>query len=74
MIAEGDRVVVRQTWTGTQRGEFMGMPATGKSVSWGVIDIVRLADGKAAEHWGQMDAMGLMMQLGAIPAPGGAAA
>lgn len=70
MIAEGDRVVVRQTWSGTQKGEFMGVPATGKRISWGVIDIVRYADGKVAEHWGQMDAMGMMMQLGAIPAPG----
>ncbi len=52
----------------------MGVPGTGKRVSWGVIDIVRLADGKIAEHWGQMDAMDLMMRLGAIPAPGGAAA
>lgn len=67
IVAEGDRVVVRQTWSGTHRGEFMGIPATGRQVSFGVIDILRMADGKCVEHWGQMDSMGLMMQLGAIP-------
>ena len=70
ILAEGDKVVVRQTWSGTQKGEWMGVPPTGKSVSIGVIDIIRLADGKVVEHWGQMDSMGMMMQLGAIPAPG----
>jgi steroid delta-isomerase-like uncharacterized protein len=68
MIAEGDKVVIRQTWSGTQKGEFMGIPPTGKSVSIGVIDIIRMADGKVMEHWGQMDSMGMMQQLGAIPA------
>ena len=68
MIAEGDKVVIRQTWSGTQQGEFMGIPPTGKSVSIGVIDIIRMADGKVMEHWGQMDSMGMMQQLGAIPA------
>jgi len=70
MVAEGDKVVVRSTWTGTQNGEFMGMPPSGRSISFGVIDIVRFADGKFAEHWGQMDGMRMMQQLGAIPAPG----
>jgi steroid delta-isomerase-like uncharacterized protein len=68
IIAEGDKVVIRQTWSGTQKGEFMGIPPTGKSVSIGVIDIIRMADGKVMEHWGQMDSMGMMQQLGAIPA------
>lgn len=68
IVAEGDKVVIRQTWSGTQKGEFMGVPPTGKSVSFGVIDIIRIAGGKAVEHWGQMDSMGLMQQLGAIPA------
>jgi len=70
MIAEGDKVVVRMTWTGTQKGEFMGIPPTGKSVSIEVLDIVRAAGGKLVEHWGQMDNMGMMQQLGVIPAPG----
>ena len=66
MIAEGDKVVIRQTWSGTHKGEFMGIPPTGKSVSFGVIDILRMAGGKCVEHWGQMDSMSLMQQLGAI--------
>jgi steroid delta-isomerase-like uncharacterized protein len=70
IIAEGDKVVVRMTWSGTQKGEFMGIPPTGKSVSIGVFDIVRIAGGKLVEHWGQMDNMGMMQQLGVIPAPG----
>jgi steroid delta-isomerase-like uncharacterized protein len=70
VIAEGDKVVVRQTWSGTHRGEFMGVPPTGKSVSFVVFDVLRMAGGKVAEHWGLLDAMGLMQQLGAIPTPG----
>ncbi|KRT73352.1 MAG: hypothetical protein XU12_C0010G0090 [Deltaproteobacteria bacterium CSP1-8] len=69
-IAEGDKVAVRCTWSGTHEGEFMGIPPTGKSVSFGVIDIVRIAGGKVVEHWGQMDAMRMMQQLGAISTPG----
>jgi steroid delta-isomerase-like uncharacterized protein len=69
MLAEDDKVVVRMTWSGTHKGEFMGVPATGKRVSIGVIDIIRITNGKVVEHWGQMDAMGLMQQIGAIPAP-----
>jgi predicted ester cyclase len=48
----------------------MGIPPTGKSISFGVIDIMRIAGGKCVEHSGQMDSMGMMQQLGAIPAPG----
>jgi steroid delta-isomerase-like uncharacterized protein len=70
MIAEGDKVVIRMNWSGTQKGEFMGVPPTGKSVSFEVLDIIRVAGGKFVEHWGQMDSMGMMQQLGAAPAPG----
>jgi steroid delta-isomerase-like uncharacterized protein len=71
IVAEGDKVVVRQTWSGTHTGgEFMGVPASGKAVSVGVIDIIRIAGGKFVEHWGQMDSMGMMQQLGAVPTPG----
>ena len=70
LVAEGDKVVIRQTWTGTHKGEFMGVPPTGKSVSFGVIDILRIAGGKVVEHWGLMDSMSLMQQLGAGPMPG----
>lgn len=68
-LAEGDKVVVRMTWSGTHKGEFMGVPASGKRVTIGVIDIIRITNGKFVEHWGQMDGMGLMQQIGAIPAP-----
>ena len=70
VVAEGDRVVIRKTFRGTQTGEFMGMPPTGKSISVGVIDIFRIAGGKIVEHWGLADMMGMMQQLGAMPAPG----
>jgi steroid delta-isomerase-like uncharacterized protein len=69
IVAESDKVVIRMTWSGTHKGEFMGIPATGKRVSFGVIDIMRIAGGKLVEHWGQTDTMGMMQQLGAIPAP-----
>jgi steroid delta-isomerase-like uncharacterized protein len=69
VVAEGDRVVLRMTWTGTHKGQFMGIPPTGKSISFEVIDIIRVAGGKFVEHWGQMDNTGLMPQLGAVPAP-----
>lgn len=69
-IAEGDRVVVRSKWSGTHQGEFMGVPPTGKSVTFPVIDIGRVEYNKVVEHWGQADLMGLLMQIGAIPAPG----
>jgi steroid delta-isomerase-like uncharacterized protein len=64
MIAEGDKVVVRMTWTGTQQGEFMGMPPSGKPMSIGVIDIFRMEKGKLVEHWGLSDTMSMMEQLG----------
>lgn len=70
VIAEGDKVVVRSTWSGTHKGEFMGIPPTSKSVSFGVFDTMRIAGGKFVEHWGQMDTMGMMQQLGVTPAPG----
>ncbi len=72
VIASGDKVVARVRVTGTNQGEFMGMPATGKSIDLEAIDIARFGDdGKAVEHWGAMDVMEMMQQLGAVP--GGAA-
>jgi len=70
LIAEGDEVVLHMTWTGTHEGEFMGIPPTGKRISINVIDILGLAEGKFVEHWGVMDSMAMMQQLGVIPAPG----
>lgn len=70
LIAEGDEVVLHMTWTGTHKGEFMGIPPTGKRISINVIDILGIAEGKFVEHWGVMDSMALMQQLGVVPAPG----
>jgi steroid delta-isomerase-like uncharacterized protein len=69
MVAEGDKVVLRLTWSGTQEGEFMGMPPSGKRFSISVFDILRIDGGKIVEHWGQMDQMAMMQQLGAMPGP-----
>ena len=70
LIAEGDKVVARLTVRGTQQGAFMGIPPTGKHVTVTGIDINRLAGGKSVEHWLNMDTLGLLQQLGVIPAPG----
>jgi steroid delta-isomerase-like uncharacterized protein len=67
LIAEGDKVVGRYTFRGTHQGEFMGVPATGKVVTWTGIYISRIAGGKFVEDWESFDALGLMQQLGAIP-------
>jgi steroid delta-isomerase-like uncharacterized protein len=70
LIAEGDRVVSRERITGTHRGNYMGMPATGKRVEYNEIVIGRFADGRIVETWGVVDVLSLMRQLGAIPAGG----
>ena len=68
VLASGDKVVARVRVTGTHQGEFMGMPATGKSIDAQAIDIVRFGDdGLAHEHWGVFDTMAMMEQLGAVP-------
>jgi len=70
LIAEGDKVVERFTLVGTHKGEFMGIPASGKQIRVTGMSIFRIANGKIVEHWGENDAMGLLMQLGVLPAPG----
>ncbi len=68
ILTSDDKVVSRSRVSGTNKGEFMGMPATGKSINVQAIDIVRFGnDGLAAEHWGVMDMMSIMQQLGALP-------
>ena len=68
VIAGGDRVVVRGRWTGTHQGPFMGMPATGKRIEVPFIDIMRMGDdGLGHEHWGVLDSLAMMQQLGAVP-------
>jgi steroid delta-isomerase-like uncharacterized protein len=67
VLVSGDKVVARARTTGTHRGEFMGMPATGKNFDVQVIDILRFGDdGLVHEHWGVFDALAMMQQLGAI--------
>ena len=69
VIASGAKVVVRARYTGTNQGEFMGMPATGKSVDVQLVDIFRLGDdGLVHEHWGVFDDLAMMQQLGVVPA------
>ena len=66
-VCEGDKVVSRFEWTGTHKAEFMGVPATGRQVRvWGVV-IDRLEAGRIKDTRILMDALGLMMQLGALP-------
>ncbi|MGY1898767.1 ester cyclase [Nocardia gipuzkoensis] len=67
VIAEGDKVVFRNTVTGTHQGEYRGLPPTGKSVTYNEIFIVRFADGRIAEIWGVVDVFAQMRQLGVIP-------
>ena len=69
VIVEGDKVVTRKTFAGTQRAEWMGVPASGRQISFGGIDIVRIAGGRVVEHWGEFDMLTLVQQIGAPPAP-----
>jgi len=68
VFASGSKVVARVKYTGTNRGDFMGMPATGKHVDVQLIDMFLFGDdGLVREHWGVMDALAMMQQLGAVP-------
>ena len=67
IFAEGDKVVVRTTYSGTHQGEFHGIAPTGKDVVFTGICIFRIADGKIAEIWTEYDVLGLMQQLGVMP-------
>jgi steroid delta-isomerase-like uncharacterized protein len=69
-VAAGDKVAARVTFRGTHRGAFQGIPPTGKQVTFSAIEFNRMEDGKVAEHWVELDLLGLLQQLGAIPTPG----
>jgi predicted ester cyclase len=72
LIQDDDLVVAHTTFIGTHKGEFLGIPPTGKKVEVNNIDIVRVTDdGKATEHWGIIDTAALMQQLGIAPPTGG---
>ena len=64
MVAEGDKVFVRATMTGTHTGDFFGMAPTGRSMSVAFADFVRFEQGRVAEHWGVTDTATMMEQLG----------
>ena len=68
-VAEGDRVVVRLTFTGTHTGPWMGIPPTGKPVTVKGMALYRLQDGKIVEQWTIGDTLGLLQQLGAVAWP-----
>jgi steroid delta-isomerase-like uncharacterized protein len=70
IMAEGDMVAARVAFRGTHRGEFQGIPPTDKEVAFTAIEVNRVRDGKVEEHWVELDLLGLMQQLGAIPEPG----
>jgi steroid delta-isomerase-like uncharacterized protein len=68
IVASGDKAVARVRATGTHQGEFMGMPPTGQSFDVQLIDIMRFTeDGLVEEHWGVVDTLAMMQQLGVIP-------
>jgi steroid delta-isomerase-like uncharacterized protein len=70
VAADGDEVWCHSQCSGTHKGDFAGIPATGKKVSIAMFDRIRIRDGKAVEHWGVSDDMGMMTQIGAIPEMG----
>jgi hypothetical protein len=68
LIAEDDKVVARNKVTGTHRGEYMGLPPTGKSITYNEIFVFRVVDGRIAETWGVVDVLSQLKQLGVVPA------
>lgn len=70
IFCEGDLVCIRWTYTATQQGDYMGVPATGKKVVGSAIEIFRVENGKIVEERSEMDAMGMMLQLGFVLSPG----
>jgi len=70
MIAQGDEVACRFSARGVHKGEFMGLPPTGREITMTGIEIFRIKDGRIAEIWGEANLMGLMMQLGILPGTG----
>jgi steroid delta-isomerase-like uncharacterized protein len=68
LIGEGDLVVEQFVASGTQRGDVMGVPADGRTVSLAGINIFRVRDGEIVERWGRLDDLGLLRQLGLVPA------
>ncbi len=70
LIAEGDKVVARWSSRGTHQGELFGVPPTGKLVTSTGINIARIRDNRIVETWQNLDMLGILQQIGAIPTPG----
>jgi steroid delta-isomerase-like uncharacterized protein len=66
-VAEGGKVATHKTLHGVHRGEFMGVPPTGRQVAFDVIDILHVREGRITDHWTQVDVLGLIQQLGVLP-------
>lgn len=73
LIGEGDKVVARFMITGTHSGDFQGVPATGRTVSFPAVDIYRFEKGRIVEGWALMDFLGFLQQAGTMPGGNGAA-
>jgi predicted ester cyclase len=69
IVAEGDMLVTRVQWTGTQDGPFLGKPATGNTLRFSTADFFRIEKGKFAEHWDVVDSLPRAIALGLVPAP-----
>lgn len=69
VVAEGDKVYARETWSGTHVGDFNGIPATGKRIQIGVMTMDRIVGGKIVEHRGMFDVQGFIQQFGLVPEP-----
>jgi predicted ester cyclase len=67
-VAEGDLVAAKITYTGTMKGDLWGMKATGKQATWTESHFVRIKNGKVTDHWGDIDQLGMLRQLGLAPA------
>jgi len=70
VLAEGDMLVGRFTYRATHQGEFLGLPATGRSIRMRSIDIWRVRDGRFVEHWDELNLLEVMHRLGAVSAKG----
>lgn len=66
VIAEGDKIVIRNTVTGTNRGEYLGRPPTGRTVTYDEIFILRFAEGRVVDTWGVVDLLAQLKQLGLV--------
>jgi steroid delta-isomerase-like uncharacterized protein len=73
VIAEGELVAARVTYSGSHEGEFIGIPATGRQARVSGVDFVRMQDSRQAEHWGGPDMASLLQQLGVMSPPGASA-